>query len=321
MRMVPATVLPPARLVDLLHDRTERLQLDDRQVRVLLSGQRHVQHGREGLRPHGVADLGGRLREEHVAAEGRRAAAAARGAKAEAEANRDNDTDRTRQLGLLNGQLSQLNGRIASARVVDPRQQPAEEVRFGATVTLRPTAGPKPGGTQRSAGSTAAERRFTIVGVEEASVAEGKVAFVGSDTLPLAQGREREAGQANRLVGRAERSRGPGVFLHCRRQPMQALHLVEGDLAVLAAYDALEHEIARAKPGVERGERRLGLRDDPGPAPLVEELGDVVGHRVACADVDVEPGRLAREGQGDGGWVAGSVTEAMADSMAGSMTS
>lgn len=92
-------------------------------------------------------------------------------ARAQAEANRDNDTDRTRQLGLLNGQLSQLNARIASARVVDPRQQPAEEVRFGATVTLRPVAGSKSGGKT-------AERCFTIVGVDEASVAEGKVAFV-----------------------------------------------------------------------------------------------------------------------------------------------
>jgi transcription elongation factor GreB len=97
--------------------------------------------------------------------------AALEAARSQAEANRDNDTDRTRQLGLLNGQLSQLNARIASAKVVDPRQQPAGEVRFGATVTLRPV------GTAK-AGSRATERRFTIVGVDEASVAEGKVAFV-----------------------------------------------------------------------------------------------------------------------------------------------
>jgi transcription elongation factor GreB len=88
--------------------------------------------------------------------------------RSQAEANRDNDTDRTRQLGLLNGKLSLLNARLASAKVVDPRQQPADEVRFGATVALRPISG-KPGSP---------ERRFTIVGVDEASVAEGKVAFV-----------------------------------------------------------------------------------------------------------------------------------------------
>ncbi|GAA4372467.1 GreA/GreB family elongation factor [Hymenobacter koreensis] len=88
--------------------------------------------------------------------------------RARAEANRDNDTDRTRQLSLLNGQLSQLNSRIASAKVVDPRSQPTDEVRFGATVTLR----------TRSGGKVGFERKFTIVGVDEASVAEGKVAFV-----------------------------------------------------------------------------------------------------------------------------------------------
>ncbi|GAB2957614.1 transcription elongation factor GreB [Hymenobacter coalescens] len=88
--------------------------------------------------------------------------------RAQVEANRDNDTDRTRQLSLLNGRLSLLSARIASAKVVDPRQQPADEIRFGATVTLRTRSGGKPG----------TERRFTIVGVDEASVAEGKVAFV-----------------------------------------------------------------------------------------------------------------------------------------------
>lgn len=95
--------------------------------------------------------------------------AALEAARSQAEANRDNDTDRTRQLGLLNGQLSQLNARLASAKLVDPRQQPAGEVRFGATVRLRTrSGGAKPG----------LERRFTIVGVDEASVAEGRVAFV-----------------------------------------------------------------------------------------------------------------------------------------------
>ncbi|OON67441.1 GreA/GreB family elongation factor [Hymenobacter sp. CRA2] len=88
--------------------------------------------------------------------------------RSQAEANRDNDTDRTRQLSLLNGKLSLLNARLASAKVVDPRQQPPEEVRFGAAVTLRTKSGGKAG----------LERRFAIVGVDEASVAEGKVAFV-----------------------------------------------------------------------------------------------------------------------------------------------
>ncbi|MFD2784258.1 GreA/GreB family elongation factor [Hymenobacter rubripertinctus] len=83
-----------------------------------------------------------------------------------AEANRDNAADRTRRLTVLNGQLSALNDRIASARVVEPAAQPAREVRFGACVTLRPVAGQGP------------ERQFAIVGVDEADVAAGKIAFV-----------------------------------------------------------------------------------------------------------------------------------------------
>lgn len=88
--------------------------------------------------------------------------------RTQAEQNRANDADRTRQLTVLNARLAALNERIASAKVVDPRGQPAHEVRFGATVTLRTRSGGRPG----------LERRFTIVGVDEASVVEGKVAFV-----------------------------------------------------------------------------------------------------------------------------------------------
>ena len=88
--------------------------------------------------------------------------------RAQAEANRENETDRTRQLSLYNGRLALLTERLGSAKVVDPCGQPAKEVRFGATVRLRTISGGQPG----------QERRFTIVGVDEASVAEGKVAFV-----------------------------------------------------------------------------------------------------------------------------------------------
>ena len=88
--------------------------------------------------------------------------------RAQAEANRDNDTDRTHLLSLYNGRIALLTERIGSAKVVDPRTQPAKEVRFGATVTLRTLSGGKVG----------FERKFTIVGVDEADVAHGKVAFI-----------------------------------------------------------------------------------------------------------------------------------------------
>lgn len=83
------------------------------------------------------------------------------------------ENERMRRLALLNGQLSNLNQRIASARVVDPQNQPHDEVRFGATVTLRTHSGKKPG----------EERRFIIVGVDEADANNGRIAF----TAPIAR--------------------------------------------------------------------------------------------------------------------------------------
>ena len=92
-------------------------------------------------------------------------------ARIQTEAGEEND--RMRQLALLNGQLANLNQRIASAKVVDPVNQPHDEVRFGATVTIRTIRGQ----TKR------AERRFTIVGVDEADASRGCIAF----TAPIAR--------------------------------------------------------------------------------------------------------------------------------------
>lgn len=81
--------------------------------------------------------------------------------------------ERMRQLALLNGQIGNLNQRIASARVVDPQHQPHNEIRFGATVTLRTLTGKKSG----------EERYFTLVGVDEADASHGRIAF----TAPIAR--------------------------------------------------------------------------------------------------------------------------------------
>ncbi len=83
------------------------------------------------------------------------------------------DNDRMRQLALLNGKMGNLNQRIASARVVDPANQPHDEVRFGATVTLQTRTGKKMG----------EPRRFTLVGVDEADASNGLIAF----TAPIAR--------------------------------------------------------------------------------------------------------------------------------------
>jgi len=77
-------------------------------------------------------------------------------------------SDAASALVVVAGRIAELTARIASARVVDSRGQPQDEVRFGATVTVRTLKGGTPG----------EERRFTIVGVDEASVEEGRVAFV-----------------------------------------------------------------------------------------------------------------------------------------------
>ncbi len=59
------------------------------------------------------------------------------GQRAQVEANHSDEADRTRQLTVLNGRLAALSERLSGARLVDPRSQPTDEVRFGATVTPR----------------------------------------------------------------------------------------------------------------------------------------------------------------------------------------
>lgn len=75
----------------------------------------------------------------------------------------ENEDERKRALAVNAGRLADLNARIASARVL--RHDPVpDEVRFGATVTLKTEGGD--------------ERRFTIVGVDEAAEALDRVAFL-----------------------------------------------------------------------------------------------------------------------------------------------
>jgi transcription elongation factor GreB len=68
------------------------------------------------------------------------------------------------RLTTLTHRLGELAARIAGAVEVDETAQPPSEIRFGATVTVRDGRG--------------RVRRFQIVGVDEASGREGRVAFV-----------------------------------------------------------------------------------------------------------------------------------------------
>ncbi len=76
---------------------------------------------------------------------------------------------------------------------------------------------------------------------------------------------------------------------------MQALHLVEVDFAIAAARETAHHAIARTDAGIERGERLLRLDHEPLPAPQVEPEGDVVGDRVAAADIDVRSWPIGKD--------------------------
>jgi len=78
------------------------------------------------------------------------------------------ETERRRESALIEGKLNLLNERISSARVINPKNQPQEEVRFGAVVTFELN-----GKTQK----------FQIVGVDEAQIKNKKIAF----TAPLSQ--------------------------------------------------------------------------------------------------------------------------------------
>lgn len=79
------------------------------------------------------------------------------------------ERERQRRLDVNAVRLAALASRIASAQVVDPHRQARDDVRFGATVTVR------------AAHDTTA--RYTIVGVDEAAPAEGRIAFLA----PLAR--------------------------------------------------------------------------------------------------------------------------------------
>ncbi|MCZ4319686.1 GreA/GreB family elongation factor [Aequorivita viscosa] len=76
------------------------------------------------------------------------------------------------ELAVINGKLDLLMERIASARILDPSTQPKNEVRFGATVTYKISTSPTP-------------QTFQIVGVDEADIAERKIAFVAPIAVAL----------------------------------------------------------------------------------------------------------------------------------------
>jgi Transcription elongation factor len=68
-------------------------------------------------------------------------------------------------LNYINAKLQLLNNRIAEARLVNLKEQPQNEIRFGASVTLKTEASDN-------------IQTFQIVGVDEAEISKGKISFL-----------------------------------------------------------------------------------------------------------------------------------------------
>jgi len=84
--------------------------------------------------------------------------------------NISNENERRIAVNHINAKLHLLNNRIAEAKVVNLQEQPKNEIRFGATVTLRT----EPAGKVQI---------LQIVGVDEANISKGKISFIS----PLAK--------------------------------------------------------------------------------------------------------------------------------------
>jgi transcription elongation factor GreB len=86
------------------------------------------------------------------------------------ESEKDNlysasDNEKRIELNYINAKLQLLNNRIAEAKIVNITEHPQNEIRFGATITLRKEASDK-------------IQTFQIVGVDEADISKGKVSFI-----------------------------------------------------------------------------------------------------------------------------------------------
>lgn len=77
----------------------------------------------------------------------------------------ENDTEKRRSQSLIDGKINLLAERLQTARLLDPKDQPEDEIRFGAKVKLK----------NETSGQL---QEFQIVGVDEADIKKKKIAFV-----------------------------------------------------------------------------------------------------------------------------------------------
>ena len=76
-----------------------------------------------------------------------------------------NENEKRIELNYINAKLQLLNNRIAEAKIVNLNEQPQNEIRFGATITLKTEASKN-------------IQIFQIVGVDEAEISKGKISFI-----------------------------------------------------------------------------------------------------------------------------------------------
>jgi transcription elongation factor GreB len=79
--------------------------------------------------------------------------------------NSANEDEKRIGLNYINAKLQLLNNRIVEAKIVDLNEQPQNEIKFGAMITLKIEASKN-------------IQTFQIVGVDEADIAKGKVSFI-----------------------------------------------------------------------------------------------------------------------------------------------
>ena len=76
-----------------------------------------------------------------------------------------NENEKRIVLNHINAKLQLLNNRIVGAKIVNLNEQPQNEIRFGAVITLKIEA-------------TKNIKTFQIVGVDEADISKGKISFI-----------------------------------------------------------------------------------------------------------------------------------------------
>ena len=79
--------------------------------------------------------------------------------------NNANENEKRIALNYINAKLQLLNNRIVEAKIVNLNEQPKNEIRFGAMITLKIEASKN-------------IQTFQIVGVDETDISKGKVSFI-----------------------------------------------------------------------------------------------------------------------------------------------